>query len=106
MNKKEIENQYNKKIKLIKIYNEYYYDKSQPKVADKEYDELKKEITNLEKEYNFLKSKKSPSEIVGHKPSKNFKVGLKETFDWYLKNYEFFKSFTKKKFYKRLGLKV
>ena len=39
-------------------------------------------------------------------PSKNFIVGLKETFDWYLKNYEFFNNFTKKKFYKRLGLKV
>ena len=39
-------------------------------------------------------------------PSKNFIVGLKETFDWYLKNYEFFNNFTKKNFYKRLGLKV
>ena len=30
----------------------------------------------LEKKYNFLKSKNSPSKIVGHKPSKNFKKAL------------------------------
>ena len=34
---------------------------------------LKKEILLLEKKYNFLKSKNSPSKIVGYKPSKNFK---------------------------------
>jgi len=73
MNKKKIENQYKKKIKLIKIYNEYYYDKSQPKVTDKEYDELKREILSLESDYNFLKLKDSISQIVGFKPSKNFK---------------------------------
>ena len=73
MNKKKIENQYKKKIKLFKIYNKYYYDKSDPKITDKEYDELKKEILSLESNYNFLKLKDSPSKIVGFKPSKNFK---------------------------------
>ena len=47
--------------------------KINPLVSDKEYDELKKEIFLLEKKYNFLKSKESPSQIVGYKPSKNFK---------------------------------
>ena len=42
MNKKEIENQYKKKIKLINNYNKFYYQKSKPKVSDKVYDELKK----------------------------------------------------------------
>ncbi len=74
MNKKKIENQYKQKIKLIKIYNKYYYDKSQPKIADEEYDELKKEILFLESEYDFLQIKKdSPSKTVGFTPSKNFK---------------------------------
>ena len=75
MNKKILE-EYNKKIKLINKYNKFYYDKSKPLVLDKDYDELKKEIFSLEKKYNFLKSKDSPSQIVGHKPSKNFKKDL------------------------------
>jgi len=39
-------------------------------------------------------------------PLKEFKSGLSETFDWYLKNYIFFNNFSKKKFFKRLGLKL
>jgi len=76
MNKKVIEKDYNKKIKLINKLNQFYYNKSKPIVQDFEYDELKKEIFSLEKKYNFLKSKDSPSQIVGHKPSKNFKKDL------------------------------
>ena len=79
MKKKEIYKKYIKKINLITRFNKFYFEKSAPIVSDKEYDELKKEINNLEKEYNFLKSKKSPSEIVGHKPSKNFKKALHRT---------------------------
>ena len=76
MNKKAIEKNYNNKIKLINKLNKFYYNKSKPIVQDFEYDELKKEIFSLEKKYNFLKSKDSPSQIVGHKPSKNFKKDL------------------------------
>ena len=79
MKKKEIYKKYIEKINLIIKFNKFYFEKSAPIVSDKEYDELKNEITNLEKEYNFLKSKKSPSEIVGHKPSKNFKKALHRT---------------------------
>jgi dTDP-glucose 4,6-dehydratase len=50
-----------------------------------------------------LDSKKI-SKKLKWRPSKNFVVGLEETFDWYFKNYKFFNSFTKNKFYKRLGL--
>jgi DNA ligase (NAD+) len=76
MGKKEIENQYKLKIELINKYNKFYYDKSTPKVSDKQYDELKTEILNLESKYDYLKSKNSPSQIVGYKPSKNFKKKL------------------------------
>ena len=72
MNKKEIQKEYSKKIKLINNYNNYYYNKSSPIVSDKEYDEIKKNILLLEKKYKFLNSEESPSKIVGHKPSKNF----------------------------------
>ena len=72
MNKKEVQSKYNKKIKQINDYNKYYYNKSAPLVSDKDYDEIKKEILLLEKNYEFLNSKKSPSKIIGHKPSRNF----------------------------------
>ena len=76
MNKFEIKIQYKNKLKLINEYNKFYYDRNKPKVSDKDYDELKKDILNLEKKYEFLKSRKSPSKIVGYKPSKNFKKAL------------------------------
>ena len=44
MNKKKIYSDYLKKINIIKKYNEAYYNHSKPKVSDREYDELKKEI--------------------------------------------------------------
>ena len=73
MNKEEIKKEYKKKINIIINYNNLYYNKSKPLVSDKEYDELKKNILLLESKYKFLKSKNSPSKIVGHKPSKIFK---------------------------------
>ena len=73
MKKKEIQIIYKKKIRLIKKFNEFYYNKSKPIVTDEKYDNLKKEILLLEEKYNFLDSIESPSKIVGHKPSKNFK---------------------------------
>ena len=39
------------------------------------------------------------------KPLINFKSGLKETFIWYYENDKFFENFSKKLFFKRLGLK-
>ena len=72
MSKKEIKLKYLKKIKLITKYNDYYYDKSKPIVSDQVYDELKKEILQLEIDHDFLKSENSPSKVIGHTPSKNF----------------------------------
>jgi dTDP-glucose 4,6-dehydratase len=40
------------------------------------------------------------------KPLKNFSSGLNETFIWYYKNIKFYKNFSKKLFFKRLGLKT
>jgi len=76
MNKKEIQISYRKKIKLINQYNKFYYAESNPLVSDKEYDHLKNDILELEKKHKFLNSVKSPSEIVGYKPSKIFNKGL------------------------------
>ena len=76
MDKKEIETNYKKKIKLLTNYNKNYYDKSSPLVSDKEYDNLKQDILLLEQKYKFLNSSNSPSKTVGYKPSKNFKKSL------------------------------
>ena len=73
MDKKKIETEYQKKIRLLIKYNEHYFDKSSPIVEDSKYDELKKEILNLEQKYDFLVKDKSVSNLVGFKPSKNFK---------------------------------
>ena len=73
MNFEEIKKRYNKKINEILKHNENYYDKNNPLISDKDYDELKKEILELEKKYEFLASDNSPSKIVGFKPSKNFR---------------------------------
>ena len=69
----KIKSNYLKKIKEINKYNENYYDKNNPLISDDKYDLLKKEILELEKKYDFLDHKLSPSKIVGFKPSKNFK---------------------------------
>ena len=54
MKKKEIQVFYEKKIKLYEKYNKYYYEKNSPEILDSEYDNLKEEILNLEKKYDFL----------------------------------------------------
>tara|TARA_Y100000816_G_scaffold260308_1_gene216468 strand:- start:615 stop:2636 length:2022 start_codon:yes stop_codon:yes gene_type:complete len=73
MTKKKVEKNYNEKIKKFIKLNKYYYEKNNPLVEDREYDNLKREILDLEKKYNYLKSKDSPAKNVGFKPSKNFK---------------------------------
>ena len=73
MGKKEIKNQYDKKIKLLINHNKNYYEKNAPLITDHEYDQLKSNVLKLEKKYEFLKSKNSPSKFIGYKPSKNFK---------------------------------
>ncbi len=73
MKKSDVKTIYIDKIKKLKSHNFHYYEKSNPKISDLEYDNLKKEILELEKNYKFLKSKESPSLNVGFKPSKNFR---------------------------------
>ena len=53
----KIKKKYLEKIKILKKYNESYYNRSKPIVNDSVYDQLKKEIFELEKKYSFLKSR-------------------------------------------------
>ena len=73
MKKKEVENIYKNFLRELKKYNQYYYNESNPLVSDSDYDTLKQKIISLENQYKYLKSKDSPSNVIGYKPSKNFK---------------------------------
>jgi DNA ligase (NAD+) len=73
MDKKKLKKKYNIYINNIKKYNRSYFNNNKPLITDAEYDELKSKILNLEKKFDFLNSKNSPSKSIGYKPSKNFK---------------------------------
>ena len=73
MNIDLVQKDYKEKIKLLNYYNKKYHDENKSEITDSEYDNLKKKILQLEDKHKFLKSKNSPSKIVGYKPSKNFK---------------------------------
>jgi DNA ligase (NAD+) len=72
MNKALIKKDYLELINKLKKHNQAYYERNNPIISDQEYDILKKKIIDLENKYKFLKSKESPTQSVGFKPSKNF----------------------------------
>ena len=72
MDKGDLIKKYNLKIKNYIEHNRLYFDKNNPIIKDSEYDKLKLEILDLENKYEFLKSKNSPSNNIGYKPSKSF----------------------------------
>jgi DNA ligase (NAD+) len=72
MNKALIKKDYLELINKLKKHNQTYYERNNPIISDQEYDILKKKIIDLENKYKFLKSKESPTQSVGFKPSKNF----------------------------------
>ncbi len=69
----KIKNLYNKKIQKLLKLNKAYFEKDNPIVTDIEFDELKKELLNLAKQYPFLKKIKNLDSLVGSKPSTKFK---------------------------------
>tara|TARA_B110000027_G_scaffold100180_1_gene105955 strand:- start:1686 stop:3716 length:2031 start_codon:yes stop_codon:yes gene_type:complete len=73
MNTKLIEEKYLKKINQFTRYNKSYYLENKSIISDRDFDDLKREILELENKYKFLNDKDSPSVSVGFKPSKNFK---------------------------------
>ena len=60
MDKKKIIQEYKKKIELIKKYNDNYYNHSSPLISDADFDKLKEEVLNLEKNFTFLDNSDSP----------------------------------------------
>ena len=72
MNKDQIKKKYNLKVKELTKHNRLYYQKSKPIITDAKYDDLKKEIIDLEIKYEYLKNNNSPNLKVGFEPSKSF----------------------------------
>ncbi len=64
---------FKKKLSDLKKHNKHYFDDDNPVISDKDYDELKKEIINLQEKYNFLKDLKLIDNLVGFPPTKKFK---------------------------------
>ena len=71
--KSKIINDYKNKINTLKQHNHYYYNNDNPKISDKDYDTLKKEILLLEQKNSFLKKLNLLSPIVGASPLNKFK---------------------------------
>ena len=55
-------------------------------------------------DYRYALNSKKIMNRLNWRPIKKFKTALEETFLWYMHNYKFFSTFSKKKFFKRLGL--
>ena len=73
MQKKEIEKFYLKRINELIKYDKAYYNDDNPLISDKDYDDIKNGVINLEKKYKYLNNKNSPSKKVGFIPSDKFK---------------------------------
>ena len=69
---KKIRKKYLKIKKEIIINKKLYYDENNPKISDAQYDQLWKELKNLEEIFPFLKTKDSPVTKIGYKPNQNF----------------------------------
>lgn len=67
-----VENRINELINLINYHNEKYYNEDKPEITDFEYDNLMKELINLEEENPKYKRVDSPSSRVGGKPIDKF----------------------------------
>ena len=69
----QIINSFKKKIKTLKRHNQLYFTNDNPQISDAEYDELKKELLELEKNNPYLKKIGSVEKIIGSTPSNKFK---------------------------------
>ena len=71
--KSEIISLFKGKINILKKHNKYYYNEDNPKITDSEYDLLKEEIFDLEKNHSYLQRLNLTSNIFGFKPANKFK---------------------------------
>jgi DNA ligase (NAD+) len=70
--KKDLINEFKKKIKELKSHNNLYFNLDNPSISDSDYDDLKIKLYKLEKENKFLKELNLLNSIVGAPPSNKF----------------------------------
>ena len=70
---KKIISDFKDKIKVIKKHNKHYYSDDSPIITDAQYDDIKKQVLNLENKYIFLKRLNLTQDIIGAPPSTKFK---------------------------------
>ena len=70
---KDIIKKFKKIINNLKKNNKLYYLKDSPVITDSQYDKIKREALEFEKKYPYLKKIESVNNIIGAKPSNNFK---------------------------------
>ncbi len=83
---KKIEEKMQNLIKEINYHNNLYYNKDSPVITDFEYDNLFKQLLNLEKEYPQFKFKNSPTIKIGGVASSSFKKVRHKVFMGSLQN--------------------
>ena len=71
--KKNIIKKYKLKIAEIKEHNKSYFIKDNPKISDREYDSLKRDLIKMELKYSYLRKIDSVNKIIGSTPSNKFK---------------------------------
>ena len=64
---------FKKKIQVLKKHNDLYFNHDEPLISDKEYDDLKKELIDLENKNTFLKDLNLFRKLVGSPPKNKFK---------------------------------
>jgi DNA ligase (NAD+) len=64
---------FKKKIQVLKKHNNLYFNHDEPLISDKEYDDLKKELIDLENKNTFLKDLNLFGKLVGSPPKNKFK---------------------------------
>ncbi len=72
-NNTKIISKYKKKLKTLKQHNKYYFIEDRPRITDAEYDLLKNEILQLEKNYAYLSDFGSIKQFVGSPLTNKFK---------------------------------
>ena len=70
--KSKIVQEFLNQLENLKKHNKFYFTDDSPRISDYEYDNLKKNIKDLETKYPFLKKINSVENIVGAKPSNKF----------------------------------
>ena len=71
--KDDLIKKFKSKVKNLKKHNKLYYDEDSPEITDDGYDELKKDIIELETKYKFLKNLELTKKLFTFQPSNKFK---------------------------------